>query len=92
LPLPLRGVISVSAPSVFAVTGIRGRTNERGDFLITTTAAVNPAAVVTSAELLFPHFADGLGYSTQFILFAPSSAGMMYFFEQSGQPKPLLFP
>jgi len=91
LPLPLRGLISVSASFPFAVTGIRGRTNERGDFLITTTAAVNPAAAINSSELVFPHFADGGGYSTQFILFASSSAGIMSFFEQSGQPKALLF-
>ena len=91
LSLPLQGVINVSAASPFAVTGIRGRTNERSDFLITTTAAVNPAAAVTSSELLFPHFADGAGYSTQFILFGAGTAGTMYFFDQTGQLKTLLF-
>ena len=91
LSLPAQGVISVSGSSPFAVTGIRGRTNERRDFLITTTAAVNPFAAVTSAELDFPFFADGAGYSTQFILFGSSAAGTMYFFDPTGQPKTLLF-
>jgi len=83
--------MSVSSPAPFAATGIRGRTNERGDFLITTTAAVNPSEPVNSSELLFPHLADGGGYSTQFILFGAPAFGIMYFFEQSGQPKALLF-
>jgi hypothetical protein len=92
LPLPFQGVMSVSAAVPFVVTGIRGRTNERGDFLITTTPAVNSSLRLSSAEFLFPHFADGAGYSTQFVLFAPSAAGTMYFFEQSGEPKALVFP
>jgi hypothetical protein len=91
LPLPWRGVITASASSPFAVTGIRGRTNERGDFLITTTAAVNPGAIVAGSELAFPHFADGGGYSTQFVLFAPNSVGTIYFLDQSGHAKALLF-
>jgi hypothetical protein len=91
LSLPAQGVISVSGSSPFAVTGIRGRTNERRDFLITTTAAVNPFALVTGVELVFPFFADGAGYSTQFILFGSSAAGTMYFFDPTGQPKTLLF-
>jgi glucose/sorbosone dehydrogenase len=91
LPLPFQGVMTLSAPAPFAVTGIRGRTNERGEFLITTTAPVNPSTPANSSELVFPHFADGGGYSTQFILFGAPASGTMYFFEQSGQPRALLF-
>jgi hypothetical protein len=86
--LSLPGVISVSGSSPLAVTGIRGRRNERRDFLITTTAAVNSSALVT-VELVFPFFADGAGYSTQFILFGSSAAGTIYFFDPTGQPKTL---
>jgi hypothetical protein len=88
---PLQGVVSVSGSSPLAVTGVRGRTNERRDFLITTTAVVNPFAPVTSSELVFPYFADGAGYSTQFVLFGFSAAGTMYFFDPAGQPKTLSF-
>ena len=91
LSLPLQGVISISGSSPLAVTGIRGRTNERRDFLITTTAVVNPFAPVTSSELVFPYFADGAGYSTQFVLFGSNAAGTMYFFDPTGQPKALSF-
>jgi hypothetical protein len=91
LPLPFQGMLALSSPAPFAVTGLRGRTNERGEFLITTTAAFDESAVVASSELLFPQFADGGGYSTQFVLFGRSTSGTIYFFSQSGQPKPLLF-
>jgi len=73
-----------------AVTGLRGRYNERGDFLITTTLAAGENSLPTqSSELLFPHFALGAGYETQFVLFSPrpqSSSGRMYFFNQNGTP------
>jgi Glucose / Sorbosone dehydrogenase len=95
LSLPFQGVMTLSSQVAFAVTGIRGRTNERGDFLITTTAAVNPSTQVNSSELLFPHFADGGGFSTQFVLFAPgtpATGGIVYFFERLGGLKTLVFP
>jgi hypothetical protein len=91
LPSPLQGVISISGASPIAVNGIRGRSNERRDFLITTTAVVNPFAPVTSAELVFPYFADGAGYSTQFVLFGSSAAGTIYFFDPTGHPRTLSF-
>jgi YD repeat-containing protein len=92
LPVPFQGVlrISTTAASGVSVVGLRARVNERGDFLITTTAPVDENSPPSSNELLFPHFADGGGYTTQFILFSRSpgqnSAGTLRFFGQSGQP------
>lgn len=69
--------------------GLRGRTNERGDFLITTTPPVNENTAATGAERVFPHFADGGGWSTQFVLFSGSANqaadGRLQFFDQSGK-------
>ena len=48
----------------------------------------NPPA---AAELFFPHFAEGGGYNMQFILFGRASSGTLYFFDQAGNPAPLLF-
>jgi len=87
----LKGVlrITTSGPGV-SVVGLRGRYNERNDFLITTTPAINEAAPPISGLLLFPHFAMGGGYTTQFILFggavgqAPS--GYLIFTNQDGTP------
>jgi hypothetical protein len=71
------------------VLGLRGRYNERHDFLITTTVPIDESAVVSEAPLLFPHFADSGGYTTQFVLFravaGQSSSGMLQLFSDSGQ-------
>jgi len=70
------------------VVGLRGRSNERNDFLITTTPPVNEATPPSTARLVFPHIADGGGYTTKFILFSgrpgQSSSGTMQLFSQSG--------
>jgi hypothetical protein len=91
LPVPFQGVLRIASAAPVAVTGLRSRINERHDFLITTTLPADEAAVSTSSELLFPQFAEGGGYSMQFILFGRDSAGMMYFFNQAGQPVNLQF-
>ena len=72
---------------LFSGRGLRGRYNERNDFLITTTPPVNEAPPATS-PMIFPHIADSGGYTTQFILFSAqpgsSSSGTMQLFNQSG--------
>ncbi len=90
--LPFTGVLRVSTDSVsgIAVTGLRGITNERGDFLITSTPALDDASSETNAELVFSHFADGGGYTTQFVVLAGSagrvSSGVVRFVGSSGRP------
>jgi subtilisin family serine protease len=72
-----------------SVTGLRTRVNERSDFLITTTPPTVESNPASPREGLFPHFADGGGYTTQFILFSgtagQSSSGTLGFFNQGGQ-------
>src|SRR5262249_19241456 len=72
LPLPFKGLVRISGGGAagLSVVGLRGRYNERGDFLITTTPPTNESAPPSSTELLFPHLANGGGYTTQFILFS----------------------
>ena len=72
LELPFQGVLRVSSgsPSGISVVGLRGRYNERLDFLIATTPPVDEAGESTEAEFLFPQFADSGGWTTQFILFS----------------------
>jgi hypothetical protein len=57
LPPQFRGIlrISTTAGGAIAVTGLRGRYNERGDFLITTTPAMSETAPGTNVETIFPH-------------------------------------
>jgi Beta-propeller repeat len=90
LTSPFQGVLRVSTSSQgISVIGIRGRLNERGDFLMTTTQPTDENRPPTGPQF-FPHFADGGGFTTQFILYNggadQASSGSLQFFSQSGQP------
>jgi hypothetical protein len=94
LQTPLQGVLRLTSASRISVTGIRGRYNERNDFLITTTPAVEENTVVSHSPVYFPHVADSGGYTTQFILFnarpGTSSSGKIVFFNAEGRPLELI--
>ena len=90
-PQPLKGILRITTSgSNVAVVGLRGRYNERGDFLITTTPASVETANPGTAGSLFPHIVDGGGYTTQFILFDQAASGSMsgtvMFYGQDGNP------
>jgi hypothetical protein len=90
IPKPFKGVLRISAPAEISVVGLRGRTNERNDFLITTTSPTLESSPATSAEMLFPHLVNGGGYTTQFILFSGTagqiSSGTLRFYKTDGTP------
>jgi hypothetical protein len=92
LRTPFRGFLRISGPSV-GVTGLRARYNERGDFLFTSTPPTAENTPRSSGDLIFPHFADGGGYTTQFILYGGSvgqhSNGAISFVGQDGESLPL---
>ncbi|HEY2933147.1 MAG TPA: hypothetical protein VGK99_15510 [Acidobacteriota bacterium] len=85
---PFQGVVRVSGAVPLSVIGLRGRHNERSDFLITTMPTANEAAPASTSEVFFPHIADSGGYTTQFILFSgragQASTAMMQIFNQAG--------
>ena len=90
-PQPLKGILRITTSgSNVAVVGLRGRYNERGDFLITTTPAAVETAAPGTAMSLFPHIVDGGGYTTQFVLFnqatSGSASGAVMFYGQNGNP------
>jgi len=95
LPLPFQGILRISTTSSIAIIGLRGRYNERSDFLISTTPPTDEAAPPSTSEMGFPHFADAGGYTTQFILYSGSfgqvSSGDLKLFSQTGQPMVLTF-
>ncbi len=95
LPASFQGVLQIStanstpfSSATVSVVGLRGRYNERGDFLITTTAPVSATGTPSNASLFIPQLVDGGGYSTQLILFSGSpgfaSSGTLQMFTQSG--------
>jgi|SRR5690242_8060064 hypothetical protein len=87
-PIFGQGVLRVSSSASVSVMGLRGRNNERNDFLITTIPSVNEAAPASNGPVYFPHIADSGGYTTQFVLFSgqpgSSPAGTIQLFSQSG--------
>jgi predicted outer membrane repeat protein len=89
LALPFKGVVRVSSLSAISVIGLRCSYNERNDFLFTTMPPMDESATATDAELVFPHFVQGGGYTTQFVLFSGSpgqqTSGAMQFVSQSGE-------
>ncbi len=90
LPANFSGVLRVTSSSDIAMVGLRGRTNERSDFLITTTPPSNEVSTPGSVDTYFPHIADSGGWATQFVLFSgtagQTSAGTLSFIDQAGQP------
>jgi sugar lactone lactonase YvrE len=72
IPSQYRGVVQVQSTSPISVIGLRGRYNERGDFLI---ATIPPVPESTSAVApLFPYYVDGGGYTTEFVLYRRRNA------------------
>ncbi len=89
LPANFSGVLRVTSTSAVAIVGLRGRTNQREDFLITTTPPSSEVGATTSVDTFFPHLADSGGWSTQFVLFSgtagQTSSGTLSFIDQAGQ-------
>ena len=69
LQIPFVGLLRISGAPV-AVAGLKGRVNERGDFLLTPMPVFAQPALTSSLEV-FSFFADGAGYATQSIVFGP---------------------
>jgi sugar lactone lactonase YvrE len=95
LPENFKGVLRITASSGGSISaiGLRGRTNERGEFLVSTTMPDQNAAE-SNTELIVPHFVQGGGYTTEFILIgrgtsSASHNGSIDFYSQAGEALPL---
>jgi hypothetical protein len=90
LPNPFKGVLRITTGAPSSAVGLRLHYNERGDFLITTTPPSAETSVVTSTQMIFPHIADGGGFTTQFILYSTTAgqgaSGNLQFYTPAGQP------
>jgi hypothetical protein len=87
LPLSFKGILHLSSPAPIAALAIRGRYNERGEFLLSTTP---PADTTNNGDKtsFIPHIVDGAGYSTEIVIYDLDGSpltGNIYFFDQSGQ-------
>jgi len=71
LPDDFRGMLRVSAGSGdISVMGVRGRYNEAGNFLITTTPVLPDSVPPPQGDLYFPHWINSPSYTTQFVLYS----------------------
>jgi len=80
-----QGLLKATAPTPVSMIGVRGRYNERGDFLITTTPPRNEGAILPGTDVAFPQIAGGGGYNTQVIVFGPPGSGRLFFYSQDGR-------
>lgn len=87
---PFQGILRITTDALagVAVAGLRGRYNERKDFLIATTSPVDENRSPVGTELVFPHLADGGGFTTQLILFdggnSAATTGVLSFSTPTG--------
>jgi hypothetical protein len=90
LATPFQGLVrlTTTAATGISVVGLRGRVNERDDFLITTIPASDEKTAASTAERIFPHIVEAGGYTTQFILYSgaagQATSGSLRFVSQSG--------
>jgi hypothetical protein len=62
------GSFEIASDQPISVVALRGTTNQRNDFLITTTPIADLTQSPDHASIYFPQIVDGGGYTTQFIL------------------------
>jgi hypothetical protein len=67
-----QGTFSFTSTAPVGVIALRGLTNERGDFLMSTLPVIDPTAAPGTGTVVVPHFADGGGWITQIFLVNPT--------------------
>jgi hypothetical protein len=91
MPGSFKGIVRISTDSTdVSAIGLRTVSNERNEFLITTTQPTNETATPASGLLLMPHLPDGGGFTSQIILYSGSAgqspSGSVVLVDHSGQP------
>jgi hypothetical protein len=71
-----QGTFTFTSNVPVAVVALRGFTNERGDFLMSTQPVIDTTIAPSSATAVVPHFADGGGWTTQVLLVNPTDTPM----------------
>ncbi len=77
LPLNFKGVLEITSNGdPFAALAMRFYKNERNEFLMTS-SLIAEASQIAIAPILFPRFATGGGYSTEFIFLSPGGSSTL---------------
>jgi hypothetical protein len=70
---------------------LRGYTNERGEFLLTTLPVIDLAGTPPTGIQILPHYADGGGWITEIVLINPTdsaSSGTIDFYSPGDASSP----
>ena len=81
------GTFTFSGSVPLAAIAIRGRTNERSEFLMTTLPVIDLTAAISQNPVTIAHFASGGGWRTEVLLVNPSDnalSGVAQFFDDAG--------
>ncbi len=70
----VKAVLTFDSTDPVFVTALRGLTNERSDFILSTLPVVDSSVVMST--LVIPHLADGGGWTTHVVLINPSTDTM----------------
>jgi hypothetical protein len=88
LAAPFEGVIRITSQQGITATAFISVENETGNTLFTTTGPLSEDAGLQ--QLVFPHIAEGGGYTTQFVVIGgmtgQGNAGVLRFFTEQGTP------
>src|SRR5207248_332651 len=68
-----QGTFNFTSTVPVGVVALRGLTNERGEFLMSTLPVIDTTATPGTGTVVIPHFADGAGWVTQIFLVNPTS-------------------
>src|SRR5205823_6002141 len=82
----LRGSFTFTASLPVSVIALRGFTNERSEFLITTLPVADLSAAASTDATLFPHLAVGGGWGTNILLVNTTDALMSGFVQFTLNP------
>jgi hypothetical protein len=91
-PFPFRaitGLLTFTASEPIGVTTLRGYTNERGEFLVSTLPVLDPSVPPSTAITYLPYFAVKGGWRTELVLINTYGApvtGTVAFLDPSGNP------
>nr|UXE44168.1 hypothetical protein Hi04_10k_c1170_00015 [uncultured bacterium] len=82
-----QGTFTFTSSVPVAVVALRGFTNERGEFLMSTLPVIDTTIAPGTGIAVIPHFADGGGWTTQVLLVNPTDnpmAGTVQFANPAG--------
>jgi hypothetical protein len=88
-PSPFAGTFTFTSSLPVGVVALRGRVNERSEYLMTTLPATDLQAPASSAPVVFPQYADGAGWSTEVALVNAGDvtlSGTLRFLDPAGSP------